>query len=81
MKNEEVHRRVIQKVWTHRYPNQEVRRYPQVSRSEGAVPRIHSLQGKEARSRGVYHVWLVVFSPSIMILWFWSVVFFLYYYY
>jgi len=80
-KNKEVRRCSVQKVRTRRYADQEVRTYTQVPRSEGAVPRIHSLQGKEARSRGVYHVWLVVLSPSITILWFWSMVLFLYYYY
>ena len=67
----------MKKVRTSRYVDQEVHTYMQVPRSEGTVPRIHSLQGKEACSRGVYHVWPVVLSPSIMILWFWSVVLFL----
>jgi len=71
----------VQKVRTRRYADQEVRTYTQVPHSEGAVPRVHSLQGKEARLRGVYHVWLMVFGPSIMILQFWSAVLFLYYYY
>jgi len=80
-KNKEVRRFSDQKVCTHRYADQEVCTYMQVPRPEGAVPRIHSFQGKEARSCGVYHVWPVVLSPSITILWFWSVVLFLYYCY
>ena len=80
-KNKEVRRCLVQKLRTRRYADQEVRTYTQVPRSGGAVPQIHSLQGKEARSRGVYHVWFVVFGPSIMILRFWPAVLFLYYYY
>ena len=71
----------MQKLRTRMYADQEVHIYTQFPRSEGAVPRIHSLQGKEVHSHGVYHVGLVVFSPSIMILRLWSMVLFLYYYY
>ena len=48
----------------------------QVIRSEGVYPHFHLLQGREARSRGVSYVWPVVFSPSLLILWFWPVVLF-----
>ena len=48
----------------------------QVTRSGGAYPQFHLLQGREARSRGVSYVWPVVFSPPLLILWFWLVVLF-----
>ena len=65
----------------------EKRAYPQVRCVGNAVipagypfrrcgPPVHSLQGREARSRGVSYVWPVVFSPPFLILWFWPVVLF-----
>ena len=61
---------------TRRYTVKELRPLTQVTRSEGAYPQFHLLQGREARSRGVSYVWPVVFSPPLLILWFWPVVLF-----
>ena len=61
---------------TRRYIVKELWPHTQVTRSEGAYPQFHLLQGREARSRGVSYVWPVVFSPPFLILWFWPVVLF-----
>ena len=61
---------------TRRYTVKGPRPDTQVTRSGGAYPQFHLLQGREAHSRGVSYVWPVVFSPPLLILWFWPVVLF-----
>ena len=63
-------------MYTRRYTMKELWPLMQVTRSEGAYPQFHLLQGREAHSRGVSYVWPVVFSPPLFILWFWPVVLF-----
>ena len=61
---------------THRYTVKGPWPDTQVTRSEGAYPQFHLLQGRETRSHGVSYVWPVVFIPPLLILWFWPMVLF-----
>jgi len=58
MKNKEVHKCIVQKVWTRRYPDQEVNRYSQEPHSEGAVPQFTFSNAEKCT-----HMEFIMFGP------------------